>query len=150
MPLRRSLPPPPLPSSYARVSRQDRNRFRDFTQHYILNRVSLAHVFLLVDSGARPVSMDVECALWLHTSNVPYTVLYTKTDSRAEGAPPPEENIPTFQRALKAATRSPPPPYLTTSAKSGAGREDVLRYISQLKQAFKMPLQLKGVPHGEE
>lgn len=55
---------------YAKVSREQRNDWRDMTQDYFIKRPSLAHVFLLLDAGAIPHKLDMQAAHWLHQHQV--------------------------------------------------------------------------------
>ena len=43
---------------------------------------------------------DVECASWLADSQVPFSLVFTKTDKRKKGVPAPQQNIDSFQVSL--------------------------------------------------
>jgi len=43
---------------------------------------------------------DVECASWLADSQVPFSLVFTKTDKRKKGVPAPQQNIDSFQVRL--------------------------------------------------
>ncbi len=43
---------------------------------------------------------DVECASWLADAQVPFSLVFTKTDKRKKGIPGPQENIEAFQVSL--------------------------------------------------
>lgn len=76
---------------------------------------------------------------------VPWSVVFTKVDSMIPGQPPVEANVQTFLHACASALKYKPP-HVSTSGATGSGREELLRYISQLRKAFKMPLSLSGTP----
>ena len=40
---------------------------------------------------------DVECASWLADAQVPFSLVFTKTDKRKKGVPSPQQNIEAFQ-----------------------------------------------------
>ena len=43
---------------------------------------------------------DVECASWLADAQVPFSLVFTKTDKRKKGVPAPQQNIEAFQVSL--------------------------------------------------
>ena len=40
---------------------------------------------------------DVECATWLADAQVPFSLVFTKTDKRKKDLPSPKENMEAFQ-----------------------------------------------------
>lgn len=40
---------------------------------------------------------DIECASWLADAQVPFSLVFTKTDKRKKGVPKPQENMDAFQ-----------------------------------------------------
>jgi GTP-binding protein EngB required for normal cell division len=40
---------------------------------------------------------DLECAQWLADSQVPFSLVFTKTDKRKKRSPSPRENMQAFQ-----------------------------------------------------
>ena len=42
----------------------------------------------------------MECATWLADAQVPFSLVFTKTDKRKKGVPAPQQNIEAFQVSL--------------------------------------------------
>ncbi|MEW5309539.1 MAG: hypothetical protein WDW38_001423 [Sanguina aurantia] len=124
---------------YAKVSRDERLKWHDLTKAYFEERTSLAQVLLLIDAGHAPQAIDVECAAWLAENKVAFSLVYTKTDVHHPGLDAPAHNIAAFNNAV-ATVSGVSPPYFPTSATTGHGREPLLKYLAQLKHAFKIPL----------
>lgn len=70
---------------------------------------------------------------------VAFSLVYTKTDVHHPGLDAPAHNIAAFNNAV-ATVSGVSPPYFPTSATTGHGREPLLKYLAQLKHAFKIPL----------
>lgn len=68
-------------------------------------------------------------------AQIPYVVVFTKTDKRKKGAPHNEVNTEAFLESLEA-SGVPAPPTLRTSTKKAEGRETVLACVAKLRDAF--------------
>jgi len=121
---------------YAKTAKEDRLGWNKFTRDYFLQRRSLANVLLLIDASIPPTKIDTGCADWLAESQVPFAIVFTKTDKRKKRCPSPEENMKAFQDELLK-TWDHLPPVIATSAEKGTGRGELLSYIAQLREFFK-------------
>lgn len=122
---------------YAKVGKQRRAEFNVAVAEYLAKRRNLRCVFVLIDSRLPPQPIDLEFLQWLEERTVPYALVFTKTDkqSAAQG----QVNIKAFTAALSA-WRTTPPDVLVSSAKTKAGRMDILNYIeATLKQHNRNP-----------
>lgn len=122
---------------YARRAQSTRVDWAEFTQAYLLERPTLASAFLLADVSVPPQDADVEAAVWMAERGVPFSVVLTKADKRkkAAKAPPPEANAAELRRLLSANLPGGElPPIWATSSATGAGRKELLAYMSQLRQ----------------
>lgn len=124
---------------YAKQSRADRDAWAAFTQSYFVDRPSLACAFLLADGSVPPQAADVEAAAWLAEAGVPFGVVLTKADKRKKGGPPPEENVAAIKAALLTELESLPPMWATSSV-TGTGRQELLAYMSRLRQVVEAGL----------
>ncbi len=113
---------------YAEVGRQRRLEFNESVADFLSGRRNLRCVFVLIDSRLPPQPIDLEFLRWLETCVTPYALIFTKTDkqSAAQG----RINIEVFKKAVSA-WRSELPDSLAISSKTGAGRSDILGYISE-------------------
>ncbi len=65
---------------YAKVSREERERWHGLVWDYLLNREQLKLVCVLVDSRHDPQPVDLQCIETLELNSKPYLILLTKTD----------------------------------------------------------------------
>lgn len=62
----------------------------------LVYRETLANVFLLIDASVPTQALDLACANWLVDSQVPLSIIFTKTDKRKKRTAPVEDNIDSF------------------------------------------------------
>ena len=113
--------------------------WHDLTQQYLLQRKSLAHVFLLIDASHPPHQIDTDCAGWLQDGKVDFSVVFTKADAQQAGS---HDSIAAMDHALLQLLGRPVP-FVVTSAVTGYGRETLLQYCGQILAQFKMPLRFR-------
>ena len=65
---------------YARASKDIRFMFQAAISDYLLNRASLACLFLLLDCRHAPLANDMEAIRWLGMSKIPFVLVFTKAD----------------------------------------------------------------------
>eukprot|EP00892_Ulva_mutabilis_P009095 jgi/Ulvmu1/6558/UM003_0195.1 len=120
---------------YAKSSQKTRMDWNDFTKKFFTQRSTLLCVLLLVDASIPPQQVDLECAGWLTSSEVPFMVIFTKADKRKRGAGRVEENVSAFLAAMQADLGALPDSFLT-SAEAGTGGSDLLRHLSALRESY--------------
>ncbi|KAK9792467.1 hypothetical protein WJX73_008261 [Symbiochloris irregularis] len=124
---------------YAARAKTKRLQWNAFTKDYFINRETLALVLLLVDASVPVQDLDLQCASWLADSQVPFSLVFTKTDKRKKKCPSPAENMAAFQTALLKSYEQLPV-CLQTSAERDTGRQDVLNHIAQMRALNKEDL----------
>jgi GTP-binding protein len=117
---------------YAEVGRQRRLEFNEAVAEFLSGRRNLRCVFVLIDSRLDPQRIDLEFLQWLESCKVPYALVFTKTDKQS--ASQTRTKVATFIEAVKA-WRPEPPEVLLSSAKTGAGRSEVLAQIAKVLAA---------------
>lgn len=121
---------------YARAAKTNRLQWVSAAKQYFLNRQTLAHVFLLVDCSLPPQPADLECAGWLAGSEVPFSIVFTKSDLAKKDQPPPLRNQEAFKKGLLQEWEQIPQCF-TSSSKTGQGTSELLQYIAGLRELFK-------------
>ncbi len=111
---------------YAKVSKKDREVFRDFVSDYLTGRENLLGVFVLIDSRIPPQPIDLDYIHWLAETAVPFALIFTKTDKLSKSAC--DQARQRFFTDLGSRIEGEPD-WFFTSAKSGTGRAELLRYI---------------------
>ncbi|MDG1357480.1 MAG: ribosome biogenesis GTP-binding protein YihA/YsxC [Akkermansiaceae bacterium] len=118
---------------YAKASGQHRNQFNEFVSDYIANRRNLSCVFVLIDSRHSPQNIDLEFTQWLIDNQIPFVLVFTKTDKVKPGAA--QRNADLFTGAMSEFCDGLPRTY-SSSSKTGDGRKDILTFIDQAVANF--------------
>lgn len=114
---------------YAKAAKSERFRFNDFVADYLEFREGLTHVFVLIDSRLEPQKLDIEFVTWLVEKQVPFSLVFTKSDKSKPGRV--KANRELFLETLAEHVDGTPPTFIT-SAKTGEGRMDILKAIGEL------------------
>ena len=113
---------------YAEVGRQRRFEFNQAVADFLSTRRNLRCVFVLIDSRLPPQQIDLDFLRWLLGCAVPFALIFTKTDKQS--ASQGQANIAQFLKAFAGFTPAAPD-VLVSSAKTKAGRTDILGYIEK-------------------
>ncbi|HET9431036.1 MAG TPA: GTP-binding protein 8, partial [Chitinophagaceae bacterium] len=120
---------------FATVSQKARNNWSNMIESYIRKRENLVCVFVLIDSRHEPQKIDLEFINQLGEWQVPFVLVFTKTDKNKPGAT--KRHVENFLAALGESWEEPPP-YFITSAVKKDGRDAILAYIAGLNRSFTM------------
>lgn len=118
---------------FAKRSLAMRSQWERMIQNYLLQRKNLAQVFLLIDSRHTPQKSDLEFADNLYSNNIPYTIIFTKSDK--ENQREVSKNVNSFTNELKATQQWLPAMIITSSIKK-TGRKKILQRMAELNEAF--------------
>ncbi|MBW6535152.1 MAG: ribosome biogenesis GTP-binding protein YihA/YsxC [Mariniphaga sp.] len=114
---------------YAKIAKKEREKWEKFLKNYILKRENLYNLFVLIDSRHNPQPIDLEFMEWLGLSQIPFSIVFTKTDKLK-----PEElddNIKNYKEKLLETWESVPPLFIS-SAEKRMGRKEILQYIAKI------------------
>ncbi|HWA27203.1 MAG TPA: ribosome biogenesis GTP-binding protein YihA/YsxC [Lacunisphaera sp.] len=111
---------------YARVAKSERADFNEAAADYLEHRAELRAVFVLIDSRLEPQPIDLAFIAWLVETGVTFAVVFTKIDKQS--ASQTEASVARF-RSVALDALDPAPELFLTSAKTRAGRTEILRYI---------------------
>jgi len=117
----------------ATVSQKARNNWGNMIESYIRKRENLVCLFVLIDSRLSPQAIDLEFINQLGEWQIPFVLIFTKTDKNKPGAT--KRNVELFIDSLLQ-TWEQAPPYFLTSATKKIGRKEILDYISGLNSSF--------------
>jgi GTP-binding protein len=111
---------------YARVSLEERNRWKELIERYLKERQSLAISFLLIDARRGWMDMDLELKAWLEFHNRRYQVIVTKADKL--------KSSNQLKAALTAIQKEiPDRQAVPFSAVDGRGVREIWQIISKIK-----------------
>ena len=111
---------------YARVSLEERARWKELIESYLLERRSLALSFLLIDARRGWMDMDLELKAWLEFHNRRYQVIVTKVDKLKSN-----NQLTTGMSAIEALADGQKP--VAFSAVDGRGVREIWQIISKIK-----------------
>lgn len=113
---------------FAKAAKSEKFDFNERAGDYLEGRPNLRRVFTLIDSRHPPQRIDLDFLVWLGGTGVPFSLVFTKTDKQSPAKT--RASIALFMATL-APLVSALPEALTSSAKTGDGRKDILRVISR-------------------
>jgi len=117
---------------YAKVPVTERKKLERLIRNYILKRENLYCLFVLVDSRHEPQKVDLEFMEWLGISEIPFAIVFTKTDKlKSEEL---EKNLNNY-KARMLETWESMPDYFATSSETGEGKKEILDFIKKVNLA---------------
>ncbi len=119
---------------YAKVSKSQQRTLANMIEGYLAKRQQLALAFVLIDANVPPMPIDVAFINHLGELQVPFALIFTKTDRQKKGVNH-TGNITAFMEALSQ-TWEPLPPHFLSSSVTGAGRAEILGYIARVLRSL--------------
>ncbi len=114
---------------FAKISKDERSKLARMIEDYLLKRDNLRLTFLLVDSRLEPQKIDMEFISWLIKNELPFVILFTKTDKLSRNQLRANE---ASYKKLIAAQLHMEPDIVLTSAEKKTGKDEVLDIIQGL------------------
>ena len=111
---------------FAKVSKKNRDKWDAMNKGYILNRQNLANLFVLIDSRIPPQKIDLEFINWLGEKQVPFSIVFTKTDKQSKLQ---VSKIVDNYKKILSQDWDELPLMLSTSAISKTGKDELLDLI---------------------
>jgi len=121
---------------YARSSKKDRRAWKKMIDNYLLKRQNLMCTFVLIDSRIPLQKIDLEFMSWMGTHQLPFVIVYTKTDKLAKKKI--QLNIEAIQKGLLNYWETLPQEFIT-SAENGAGKDEIIGFIDEINELFEKP-----------
>jgi len=120
---------------FAKVSQSDRRRWQQMIEGYLRKRKNLANLFVLIDSRHLPQQIDLEFIGKLGKWQLPFTLVFTKSDKNKPALV--EKHVNIFMEALRQDWEKPPV-FFVSSIVNKSGRSEILNYISRIKNPYKI------------
>jgi GTP-binding protein len=118
---------------YAKVSKGQRQKFRQSVQEYILYRQNLLSLFVLIDSRHKPLKNDLDFMEWLGENAIPFAIVFTKTDKLNEEQQ--SSNLDIYKNELLKSWQELPPVFMTSAMLKSGGKE-IIDYIQSINHHF--------------
>ena len=119
---------------YAKVSKKNRSIFAKFIYEYLEKRDNLICTFVLVDSRHEPQKIDMLFMEWLGQNQIPFVIVFTKMDKLSSSQL--NKNITKYKTEMLKTWEDIPQTF-RSSAESGLGKSEILKFIEQTNTSVK-------------
>ena len=119
---------------YAKVSKKNRSIFSKFIHEYLEKRENLICTFVLVDSRHEPQKIDMMFMEWLGQNQIPFVIVFTKMDKLSSSQL--NKNITKYKTEMLKTWEDIPQTF-RSSAESGLGKSEILKFIEQTNASVK-------------
>lgn len=116
---------------WAKVNKGTKVKWGAMIHDYLLNRTQLACLFVLIDARIPPKNIDLEFIDWLGEQEVPFAIIFTKTDKLKSAKI--EKNIQDFKNKVLE-TWELLPRIFYSSAVTKRGQKEILHFIYHVNQ----------------
>jgi GTP-binding protein len=113
---------------YARTSKRERASWERLIESYLTRRSGLRLVFQLIDGRHAPTALDRDAALLIRESPAHHVVVVTKADKLSGN----ERSVSARRVEDMLLSLGLEVPVVVTSAKTGRGRDEVLKWVDTL------------------
>ena len=113
---------------FAKVSQRSRRRWEQMIENYLRKRENLTLVFVLIDSRHEPQKIDQEFLEQLKTWNVPFCLVFTKSDK--ENQRTVSKNVRDFLEAMRKTWQFLPQHFISSALKK-TGKDKILGLITE-------------------
>ena len=115
---------------YANTSKTKKKIFQSFITTYFIKRKQLINAFLLIDIRHEPQKIDVNFMRWLGNNQIPFSIIFTKSDKVKTHAL--NEKLNNYKQIMIHEVWESLPPIFVTSSLKNKGGDDILNYIDNL------------------
>ena len=115
---------------YANASKTKKEIFQSFITTYFIKRKQLINAFLLIDIRHEPQQIDVNFMRWLGNNQIPFSIIFTKSDKLKTHAL--NEKLNNYKQIMIHEVWESLPPIFVTSSLKNKGGDDILNYIDNL------------------
>ena len=115
---------------YANASKTKKEIFQSFITTYFIKRKQLINAFLLIDIRHEPQKIDVNFMRWLGNNQIPFSIIFTKSDKLKTHAL--NEKLNNYKQIMIHEVWESLPPIFVTSSLKNKGGDDILNYINDL------------------
>ena len=114
---------------WAKVAKTEKAKWKLMINEYLQLRENLHCVFLLIDSRHEPQAIDLEFMRWLGLNEIPFVIVFTKTDKL--GKVNLQKSLDHYREVLRLEWDELPVQFQTSSI-SGEGKDEILEYVRQI------------------
>lgn len=111
---------------FARISKTERKEWESMIKNYLQQRNQLRCVLLLIDSRHEPQEIDLEFVNFLGEHQIPFVLVFTKSDKLSRGKT--LQNVNLFTVKMSEFFEKIPQIFVTSSS-ANTGREELLNFV---------------------
>ncbi len=119
---------------YAKRGKAGREKIQDIIEQYVMERLQLTCLFVLLDCRLEPQQIDLEFMEWLGEHEVPFSIIFTKTDKISKSKL--TTNTERYKEKLLETWEELPPMFFSSSEQR-KGRQEILDYIDDINKSLK-------------
>ena len=114
---------------WAKVSKQDREKWEKMTKDFLLNSHKISLIFILIDIRLSPQKIDIEYINFIGKNELPLNLIFTKSDKLSKSLL--KKNISLFINEIKKYWINTPS-YFISSSMNGTGRKEIIKHIFEI------------------
>lgn len=118
---------------FAKVPVAVKKKWEKTIRNYMLKRDNLLCAFVLLDIRHGPMKNDVDFLRWVGENRLPFCLVLTKADKLSRSRI--QQHLNQYEKTLSEQW-DPLPPVIISSSKTGQGKEEILKLISQCNKDF--------------
>ena len=119
---------------YAKLSKKQRYSLEKMIEGYLLKRKNLGCAFVLIDGTISPQEIDIEFINWCGKMQIPFCLIFTKTDKLRVSEKTKYINI--FLNEMRKYWNDVPQHFVTSTTKR-IGKEELLEFISGINAQYQ-------------
>jgi len=119
---------------YAKTSKENRKKWTNMINNFLLKRENLMCVFVLIDSRIPPQKIDLEFMGWLGKKGIPFVITFTKIDKLSSTEV--NKNLKKYKSEMLKTWEALPTTF-STSATSKHGKESIINFIDETNRLFQ-------------
>ncbi|UOF94509.1 MAG: YihA family ribosome biogenesis GTP-binding protein [Bacteroides sp.] len=119
--------------SYAIVSKKMRKHWNDNMNYFLLKRSNLNYTFLLIDISIPPQRIDINQIDFLHYNNIPFILIFTKSDKISNNLLNKNINI---YKSIIINNINYLPLYIIVSSLKKIGKMDVYDFFHKMNKKY--------------
>lgn len=118
---------------FAKRARTEREKWKKMLNNYLLKRENLLYTFVLIDVRISPQQNDLEFIDWLGESQLPFILVFTKSDKLGKNAL--AQQVAAYKKQLLEKWEELPEIFISSSEKA-LGRDEILSFIDRTCNDF--------------
>ena len=118
---------------YAQIGKEEREKFKEIIDGYLLNRENLMCTFVLIDIRHEPQKIDLEFMRWMGEYGLPFVIVFTKSDKIKDRLV--NGKVRKYIEKLLEEWEEAPQHFITSSLKKD-GLDELVEFVTSVNEKF--------------